>query len=100
MTSNLANSCLFIQIDDIWSGIGDTNTTKEITEDLKEAISLEMKDSSNKRMTAGNLNASLEAIHSLVGAHERFHDTPYDLEVQVGLKIIRIITVVTTFTFT
>ena len=98
MPSNLANICVSIQIDDIRSGIGDTNTTKEITEDLKEAIFLEMKDSSNKRMKAGNLNASLEAINLLVGTHELYHNTPYNHEVQVGLTIIKITTVVTAYT--
>ena len=92
MPSNLANICVSIQIDDIRSGIGDTNTTKEITEDLKEAISLEMKDSSNKRMKAGNLNASLEAINLLLRAHELHHNIPCNHEVQVGLTIIKITT--------
>ena len=98
MPSKLANICVSIQIDDIRSGIGDTNTTKEITENLKEAISLEMKDSSNKRIKAGNLNASLEAINLLVGAHELYHNTPCNHEVQVGLRIIEIKPVATTYT--
>ena len=57
-----------------------------------------MKDSSNKRMKAGNLNASLEAINLLVGAHELYHNTPYNHEVQVGLRILEIKPVVTTYT--
>ena len=84
--SNLPNALYFIQIEDIWSGIGDENKTNDIAESLKEAISSEMEDSSNKRMKAGNLNASLEAIQSLVGAHELYHDTPYNHEVQVLYK--------------
>ena len=57
-----------------------------------------MKDSSNKRMKAGNLNASLEAINLLVGAHELYHNIPYNHEVQVGLRILEIKQVVTTYT--
>ena len=48
-----------------------------------------MEDSSNKRMKAGNLNASLEAIESLVGAHEHYHDTPYYQEVQVDTRRVK-----------
>ena len=73
----------FTQIEDVRSGIGGKNQTKDIAESLKEAISSEMEDSSNKRMKSGNLNASLEAIQSLAGAHELNDDTPYYPEVQV-----------------
>ena len=85
----LPNALYFIQIEDIWSGIGDKNQTKDIAESLKEAISSEMEDSSNKRMKAGNLNASLEAIQSLVGAHELYHDIPYNHEVQVDTRTLK-----------
>ena len=77
-----------MQIKDVWSGIGDTNNTNEIAESLKEAITSEMGESSNGRMKAGNLNASLKAVQSLVGAHEMFSDTPYHQKVQVDTRTV------------
>ena len=79
---------LLLQIDDVWSGIGNTNNTKTIAETLKEAIYSEMGESSLGRMKAGNLNASLEAVKLMVGAHEMFNDTPYYQEVQVDTRTI------------
>ena len=62
----------------------------DIAKRLKEAVSSEMEDSSNKGMKTGNLNASLEAIQGLVGAHELYHDTPYYAEVQVDTRTVKV----------
>ena len=88
--SNLLNDLFVIQIEDVWSGIGDRNKTMDIAKRLKEAVSSEMEDSSNKGMKTGNLNASLEAIQGLVGAHELYHDTPYYAEVQVDTRTVKV----------
>ena len=74
------------QISDISAGKdANPNTTKEVAQELEEALNRNMTNSSSSDngINPGNLNASLEAIDQISMVHQMFDEPPSWDEVMV-----------------